>query len=167
MPACGVHPGVAAVVAAGAERGIVVEPDEHAAGSRTAEDAAAAIGCPLGAIVKSLVFRVDDEVVVALVSGPNRLQEPALARAAGGQQAGRVDAKAVREATGFPVGGVPPFGHRTALRVFVDEDLLAFDRVHAAAGTPATTFGITPPELVAATGGVVTRLGGSGRAERA
>lgn len=167
MPACGVHPGVAAVVATGAERGVVVEPDEHAAGSHTAEEAAAAIGCPLGAIVKSLVFRVDDEVVVALVSGPNRLDEAALARAAGGREAGRVDAKAVREATGFPVGGVPPFGHRTPLRVFVDEDLLGFDRVHAGGGTPGTTFGISPSDLVAATEGVVTRLGASGRVERA
>ena len=158
MPACGVQPGVAAVVAAGAERGVVVEPDEHAAGSHTASDAAEAIGCPLGAIVKSLVFRVDDEVVVALVSGPNRLDEGALARAAGGREAARVDAKAVREATGFPVGGVPPFGHRTALRVFVDEDLLAFDRVYAGAGTPGTTFAIAPAELVAATAGVVTKL---------
>ena len=152
------HPGVAAVVAAGAERGVAVEPDEHAAGSRTAADAAAAIGCPLGAIVKSLVFRVDDEVVVALVSGANSLDEPALARAAGGEGARRVDAATVREATGFPVGGVPPFGHRTELRVFVDEDLLAFDRVFAAAGTPATTFGVAPADLVAATGGVVATL---------
>jgi prolyl-tRNA editing enzyme YbaK/EbsC (Cys-tRNA(Pro) deacylase) len=153
-----VHPGVAAVVAAGADRGVVVEPDEHAAGSRTAVDAADAIGCPLGAIVKSLVFRVDDEVVVALVSGANSLDEPALAAVAGGREAGRVDATTVRDATGFPVGGVPPFGHRTALRVFVDEDLLAFDQVHAAAGTPATTFAVGPQELVAATGGVVATL---------
>ena len=143
MPPCGVHPGVAAVVAAGAERGVVVEPDEHAAGSRTAADAAAAVGCPLGAIVKSLVFRVDDEVVVALVY------------------------LRLRAVTGFAVGGVPPFGHRTGVRVFVDEDLLAFDRVHAAAGTPATTFALAPTELVAATNGVVTRLGASGRAGRA
>jgi Cys-tRNA(Pro) deacylase len=153
-----VHPGVAAVVAAAAERGVAIEPDEHAAGSHTAEDAAAAIGCPLGAIVKSLVFRVDGEVVVALVSGPDRLDEAALARAAGGRTAARVDAKGVREATGFPVGGVPPFGHRTPLRVFVDEDLLAFDVVHAGAGTPGTTFAITPADLLAATGGVVARL---------
>ena len=158
MPPCGVHPGVAAVVAAGAERGLVVQPDEHAAGSRTAADAAAAIGCPLGAIVESLVFRVDDEVVVALVSGANSLDEAALAAVAGGREAGRVDADAVREATGFPVGGVPPFGHRSDLRVFVNEDLLGFDRVHAAAGTPATTFAVAPEDLVAATAGVVTRL---------
>jgi Cys-tRNA(Pro) deacylase len=151
------------VVAAGAERGVAVEPDEHARGSRTAQDAAAAIGCPLGAIVKSLVFRVDDEVVVALVSGANRLDEGALARAAGGREAGRVDATTVRDVTGFPVGGVPPFGHRSELRVFVDEDLLAFDTVHAAAGTPATTFAVAPADLVAASGGTVTRLGASVR----
>ena len=64
----------------------------------------------------------------------------------------------MREATGFPVGGVPPFGHRSTRRVFVDEDLLAHDRVHAAAGTPATTFAVAPADLVAATRGVVTRL---------
>jgi len=96
--------------------------------------------------------------VVALVSGANTLDEAALARFAGGEDAGRVDADTVREATGFTVGGVPPFGHRSELRVFVDEDLLAFDRVHAAAGTPATTFGAAPADLVTATGGVVARL---------
>ena len=79
-------------------------------------------GVEVGQIVKSLIFAVDGEVVVAYVSGANQLAEKKLAAAAGGAKAGRVDADAVRQATGYPIGGVPPFGHATPLRVFVDED---------------------------------------------
>lgn len=120
--------------------------------------AAADLGVGIGAIVKSLVFAVDDEVVIALVSGPNRLDEHKLAVAAGGERAGRMDANTARAATGFPIGGVPPFGHRQALRVFVDEDLLGYDEVWAAAGTPNVNFGIAPDELVRASRGSVCDL---------
>lgn len=138
--------------------GLEIRPREFADGTRTAADAAAAIGVELGQIVKSLVFGVDDEVVVALVSGDNMLDEGRLATAAGGSAAHRVDAETVRSATGYPVGGVPPFGHAETLRTFVDEDLLRFEEVWAAAGTPHHNFAIATTDLVRVTGGDVCRL---------
>jgi Cys-tRNA(Pro) deacylase len=152
------HKNVRAVVEAGRILGVSVRPREFSESTRTAADAALAIGVDLGQIVKSLVFSVDGEVVVALVSGDNLLDEDKLAKAAGGTSARREDADTVREATGFPVGGVPPFGHREPLRMFVDEDLLQYDEVWAAAGTPHVNFALTPDELVRATRPVVTDL---------
>jgi Cys-tRNA(Pro) deacylase len=153
-----VHRNVKAVVEAGKALGVDVHPKEFPDSTRSAADAALAIGVDLGQIVKSLVFGVDGEVVVALVSGDNLLDERKLAACAGGQQAWREDADTVREATGFPVGGVPPFGHREPLRVFIDEDLLEFEELWAAAGTAHVNFAITPSALVKATGGIVCDL---------
>ena len=153
-----VHRNVRAVVEAGKALGVDVHPREYVDGTRTAADAALAIGVDLGQIVKSLVFCVDGEVVVALVCGDNRLDEAKLARAAGGQDAWREDPETVRDATGFPIGGVPPFGHSTALRVFIDLDLLQYDVVWAAAGTPHNNFAISPADLVRATNGATTDL---------
>jgi len=119
-------------------------------GTRTAEDAATAVGCHVAQIVKSLVFVVDDDPVVALVGGADRLDERKLAAAAGGTSARRADADEVRSATGYAVGGVPPFGHATPLRCFVDDALLAHDVVWAAAGTPTHVFASEPHALVAA-----------------
>ena len=145
-----------------AERlGLRIEPIAFADGTRTAADAAAAIGVPVGAIVKSLVFGVDDRVVLALVSGANQLNEARLAAAAGGVASHRVDADTVRSATGFPVGGVPPFGHATDLPAFLDEDLLDHDVVWAAADTPHVNFAVRPAELVRATGAAVCPLAAS------
>ena len=152
------HRNVARVVDAGRELGISVEPVEFPEGTKTAADAAAAIGCDVGQIVKSLIFAVDGEVVLAYVSGANQLDEAKLASAAGGATCGRVDADAVRAATGFPIGGVPPFGHSTALRVFIDPDLLQYDEIWAAAGTWTDVFALTPADLVEASGGLVTDL---------
>ncbi len=152
------HRNVRQVVGAGKALGVDVHAREFAGGTRTAADAAAAIGVELGQIVKSLVFGVDGEVVVALVSGENLLDESKLARAAGAERAWREDADTVRETTGYPLGGVPPFGHREPLRVFVDEDLLGFDELWAAAGTPNANFPITPADLLRATGGTVCDL---------
>lgn len=152
------HRNVARVTAAAEAAGLAIEPREFGESTRTAADAAAAIGVPVGAIVKSLVFGVGDEVVVALVSGDNALDEAKLATAAGGREAHRVDADAVRAATGYPVGGVPPFAHATDLRVFVDEDLLRYDEVWAAAGTPHVNFAAAPEDLVRVTGGEVADL---------
>lgn len=152
------HPNVERVVAAGRELGLEIEPRSFPEGTRTAQEAADAIGVELGQIVKSLIFGVDGEVVLAYVSGVNRLDEKLLAAAAGGSRCERVDADAVRKATGFPIGGVPPFGHSTQLRVFIDPDLLQFDEVWAAAGTWHDVFGIEPHRLVEASGGVVTVL---------
>lgn len=154
------HRNARAVADAAAVLGLTVEIREFPDGTRTAADAARAIGVSEGQIVKSLIFRLDGEVVVALVSGPNRLDEARLAAAAGtpGLAVDRVDAATVREATGYPIGGVPPFGHTRALATYVDEDLLTFDEVWAAAGTPRHVFRVTPDDLVRATGGVVAGL---------
>ena len=152
------HRNVTRVVEAGAARGIAVEPLRFPEGTKTAVDAAAAIGCDVGQIVKSLVFAVDGEMVLAYVSGSNQLDESKLAEAAGGLRCSRVDADAVRTATGFPIGGVPPFGHATHLRVFVDPDLLRYDEVWAAAGTWHDVFAIAPQALVEASEGDVVDL---------
>jgi Cys-tRNA(Pro) deacylase len=152
------HPNVARVVGAGADRGIDIVPRSFPEGTKTALDAAAAIGVDVGQIVKSLIFAVDGEVVLAYVSGANQLDEKKLAAAAGGMKCARVDADTVREVTGFPIGGVPPFGHKTHLRVFIDPDLLQWPEVWAAAGTWNDVFGIEPHKLVEASGGVVTDL---------
>lgn len=152
------HPNVDRVVAAARERGLDIEPQAFPDGTRTAQEAADAIGVELGQIVKSLIFGVDGELVLAYVSGANQLDESKLAIAAGGLTCQRVDADAVRSATGFPIGGVPPFGHTTHLRIFIDPDLLQFDEVWAAAGTWHDVFGIEPHKLVEASGGAVTDL---------
>ena len=153
-----VHRNVQRVIDAGRELGVEVVPQQFPEGAKTAADAAAAIGCGVGQIVKSLIFGVDDELVLAYVSGSNMLDEHKLAVAAGGSKCQRVDADAVRTATGFPIGGVPPFGHLTALRVFIDPDLLQYDEVWAAAGTWHDVFGIKPHQLVEASEGLVTDL---------
>jgi Cys-tRNA(Pro) deacylase len=152
------HPNVRRVVDAGRELGVDIRPRRFPEGTKTAADAAAAIGVDVGQIVKSLVFAVDGRVVLAYVSGVNQLDEAKLAAAAGGERCRRVDADVVREATGYPIGGVPPFGHRTQLPVFVDPDLLRHEEVWAAAGTWNDVFGIEPDRLVRASGGVVTDL---------
>jgi Cys-tRNA(Pro) deacylase len=153
-----VHPNVVRVVAAAKERGLDIVTKRFPEGTKTAADAAAAIGVTVGQIVKSLVFGVDGEIVMALVSGSNQLDEKKLAAAAGGAKCARVDADAVRDATGYPIGGVPPFGHSTQLRVFVDPDLLQYDEVWAAAGTWNDNFGAAPADIVRVAGGVVTDL---------
>jgi prolyl-tRNA editing enzyme YbaK/EbsC (Cys-tRNA(Pro) deacylase) len=152
------HPTVARVVEAAAAAGLTVEPAEFPEGTRTAEDAARAIGCTVGQIVKSLVFTVDGSPALALVSGSNRLDEAALARALGGAAVGRADADLVRSATGFAIGGVPPFGHAGPLPTAVDEDLLGYDELWAAAGTPRHVIPLTPGDLVRITGGTVAAL---------
>jgi Cys-tRNA(Pro) deacylase len=158
-----VHANTRRVIQAGETLGVAVEPREFPEGTRTAADAAAAIGCALGQIVKSLVFTVDGETVVALVSGDNQLDVVKLGAAAGSTaKAKRADADTVRAATGFPIGGVPPFGHSTDLPVFVDADLLQYDVVWAAAGTPHTVFAVGPGDLVGATRGVVSDIASAG-----
>ena len=152
------HPNVERVLAAAAERGLDIAPRRFPDGTKTAADAAAAIGVDVGQIVKSLIFGVDGQVVLAYVSGANQLDEKKLAAAAGGTKCARVDADTVREATGFPIGGVPPFGHTTHLQVFIDPDLLQYDEVWAAAGTWHDVFAIAPAKLVEVAGAVVCDL---------
>ena len=153
-----IHPNVVRVMEAARERGLEITTKRFPEGTKTAADAAAAIGVSVGQIVKSLVFGVDTEIVMALVSGSNQLDEKKLALAAGGAKCSRVDADAVRAATGYPIGGVPPFGHSTQLGVFVDPDLLQYDEVWAAAGTWNDVFGAAPADIVRVAGGVVTDL---------
>ena len=156
------HRNAAAVTEAGRALGLDVHVVEYTAeGARTALDAAAAIGVDVGQIVKSLVFAVGDpddrshgEPVVALVCGDDQLDEARLANAAGVEGAWRIDAKAVREATGFAVGGIPPFGHATPMRVFADRRLGRFDEVWAAAGTPSHVFAVEVTALVERTGAI-------------
>jgi prolyl-tRNA editing enzyme YbaK/EbsC (Cys-tRNA(Pro) deacylase) len=152
------HPNVVRVIDAGAARGLTITIRRFPEGTKTAQDAANAIGVAVGQIVKSLIFAVDGEVVLAYVSGSNLLDERKLARAAGGARCSRIDADAVRQVTGFPIGGVPPFGHATSLRVFIDPDLLQYDEVWAAAGTWYDVFALAPDQLVEASGGLVTDL---------
>ena len=154
----GIHANIQRVIDAAALLGLDIEPRTFPDGTRTAQEAADAIGVELGQIVKSLIFGVDGEVVLAYVSGSNQLDESKLADAAGGAMCQRVDAEVVRSTTGFPIGGVPPFGHTTPLRIFIDPDLLQYDEVWAAAGTWHDVFGIDPQKLVEASGGVITDL---------
>jgi len=126
-------------------------------GTRTAEDAARAIGCRLGQIVKSLVFVAAGRPVVALVSGENRLDPARLADLAG-RPVAKADAETTRDSTGFAIGGVPPFGHASALPVFVDRDLLQFPVVWAAAGRPDAVFAIEPERLLQLSQGAVADL---------
>lgn len=116
-------------------------------GTKTARDAARAIGCEVGQIVKSLVFIADESPVLALTSGANRVDEARLAQLAGTARARRASPEEARAATGFAVGGTPPFGHPDPVRTFLDRDLLGFEEVWAAAGSPDAVFRIGPEEL--------------------
>ena len=152
------HPNVARVTDAARAAGVEISVERFPEGTRTAADAARAVGCEVGQIVKSLVFMADDRPIVALVSGANRVDLARLARATGAAEARRADGDEARAATGFAIGGVPPFGHATQVSVLVDRDLFAYDRVWAAAGLPDAVFAITPAELVGASGGDVADI---------
>ncbi len=152
------HPNVERVVVAAGDAGLRIDVERFPAGTRTAEDAARAVGCDVAQIVKSLVFVADDQPVVALVSGANRLDPRRLANVLEAGEARRADGDEARDATGYAIGGVPPFGHRMALPVIIDSDLLAHDRVWAAAGLPDAVFAIAPDDLVRASGGRVAEI---------
>jgi prolyl-tRNA editing enzyme YbaK/EbsC (Cys-tRNA(Pro) deacylase) len=137
--------------------GLDLEVRRFPEGTRTAEDAARAIGCEVGQIVKSLVFTAGGRPVVALVSGANRLDPDRFAAVAGGET-GKADAELVRAATGYAIGGVPPFGHASSLPVFMDRDLERYDVVWAAAGRPDAVFPISPSRLAELSGASVAEL---------
>lgn len=132
-----------------------VEVRRFPEGTKTAADAARAIGCDVGQIVKSLVFMADDEPVLALTSGGNRVDTNRLARLVGASHVRRATPEEARSATGFAVGGTPPFGFPGPVRAFLDRDLLADAEVWAAAGTPDSVFRTTPEELLRTTGAEV------------
>lgn len=129
---------------AGTDFGVTVR--KFPEGTRTATDAARAVGCEVGQIVKSLVFVAGGRPVVALVSGGNRLDEGRFGAVAGTPVA-KADATIARDATGYAIGGVPPFGHATDVPVFMDRDLFGYDSVWAAAGRPDSVFQIRPERL--------------------
>jgi prolyl-tRNA editing enzyme YbaK/EbsC (Cys-tRNA(Pro) deacylase) len=151
------------VQAALAARGFAMQVVEFAATTRTAADAAAAIGCQVEQIAKSLVFRGREtgQPVLVIASGGNRVNERRL-RDLVGEPIEKPDAEYVRERTGFAIGGVPPVGHHEPLTVFIDEDLLAFSEIWAAAGTPNAVFRLDPAELPALTGGRVVAIRAAG-----
>jgi Cys-tRNA(Pro) deacylase len=137
------------VVGALAAAGITTEVKEFAESTRTAEDAAAAIGVTVGQIVKSLVFLSGSQAILALVSGPNRASRQKLAALTGAESVVQPDADTVRRLTGFSIGGIPPVGYSSRLPTFCDPDLLQYSVVWAAAGTPHAVFSISPSQLVA------------------
>jgi len=156
-------PGPAARVRAAAESfGLSVTLRIMPESTRTAEEAAAACGCSVGEIVKSLVFRTRETArpVLLLVSGANRVDE-ALAAAAIGEAIERPNAAFVREVTGYAIGGIPPLAHSTPLATWFDRDLLAYDRVWAAAGTPNAVFAVDPKALCRAIGAEVIAMTGT------
>jgi prolyl-tRNA editing enzyme YbaK/EbsC (Cys-tRNA(Pro) deacylase) len=132
--------------------GLDPEVTEFPEGTRTAADAARAIGCQVGQIVKSLVFVAGTEPFIALTSGANRADTEVLAELMGGRPVRRADPEEARAATGFAIGGTPPVGHPRKLRMLCDRDLLEHDVVWAAAGTPHSVFPIAPAELLRVTG---------------
>jgi len=128
--------------------GIDAQVREFPQGTRTAQDAANAVGCEVGQIVKSLIFRAQDgRGVLALTSGANRVDEARLV-ALLGQPVGKADADFVRETTGFAIGGVPPLAHAQPMLTLIDEDLMGYALLWAAAGTPSTVFALTPQDLL-------------------
>jgi len=127
--------------------------------TRSAAEAAQAIGCRVEQIAKSLVFKGQrtGTPILVIASGPNRVKEKVVGELIG-DALGKADADFVREQTGFVIGGVPPIGHQEKLAVFIDEDLLQYEEIWAAAGTPNAVFKLTPADLVTMTGGKVIRV---------
>ena len=133
--------------------GLSIDVRRFPDGTRTAADAARAVNCEVGQIVKSLVFVADGEPFLALTSGANRADVGKLAGLVGASEVRRASPEGARAATGFAIGGTPPFGHPAPLRVLVDRDLLAYEEVWAAAGAPDAVFELSPEELLRVSGG--------------
>jgi prolyl-tRNA editing enzyme YbaK/EbsC (Cys-tRNA(Pro) deacylase) len=142
-----------------AVRGLALHVIELAQSTRTSPEAAAAVGCDVGQIVKSIVFRAkeSDRVVLVLTSGANRVNERAVA-ALLGEPLAKADADFVRHRTGFVIGGVAPVGHREPPVTYLDEDLMQYAEIWAAAGTPNALFKLTPHDLLAVTGAHVAQV---------
>lgn len=147
------------VQAALAAAGFDFQVREFPASTRTSAEAAAAIGCAVAQIAKSLIFRAADSgrCVLVMASGANRVDEKAVARLLG-EKLARADADFVRDKTGFAIGGVPPVGHREAPVCFIDAGLMNLEEIWAAAGTPNAVFRLTPAALVTLTGGRVAAV---------
>ncbi len=141
------------------ETGLKLTVQEFADSTRTAQEAADRVGCEIGQIVKSLVFRgsTTGRPILVLTSGANRVDEKRLS-AYVSEPIERADAEFVREVTGFAIGGVPPVGHAQALNTFLDEDLMGHQTIWAAAGTPNAVFELTPGELKRLTHGKIVQV---------
>ena len=140
-----------ALIAAGVATTIV----EYDVPARTSAEAAAVLGCTVGQIAKSLVFKsASGAPVLVIASGAHRVDEAKIAALAG-ETIGKADAAFVRTATGYAIGGIPPLAHATRPRTFIDRNLLAYETVYAAGGTPHAMFPITPEELVRVAEGTV------------
>ena len=140
------------------EIGLNLEIHHFPDGTRTSADAAAAVGCELSAIAKSLVFMADERPVVAILSGDHRLDPGKLAKAAGAARARRASLDEAREATGYAAGGTPAFGYPKPLPVFLDTGLRRHDEVWSAAGTPTTVYPIRLADLMEASGAQLADL---------
>ncbi len=138
--------------------GVTVDVRRFPAGTRTAPDAARAVGCEVGQIVKSLVFVADGTPLIALTSGANRADPSRLADLVGAREVRTATPEEAREATGFAIGGTPPFGHPRRLRILMDSDLPQYEVLWAAAGAPDAVFPITPEDLQRATGAEVAEF---------
>ena len=134
------------------QAGFSVVAEQFPEGTRTAKDAAAAVGCELAQIVKSLVFVHEENPYLVLASGKNRVDESLVAEVMGIKSLSIASPEQVRKATGFAIGGTPPFGHPTAIPTILDKDLLVYETIWAAAGTPDTCF---PQDLKKITSAVV------------
>lgn len=153
------HPSAQRVQNALNDLGYTGQIMELEASTRTAVEAAQAAGCEVGQIVKSLVFRLEPsgDAVLVLVSGPNRVHEKHLGHLLGGTLV-RADAEWVREISGFAIGGIPPVGHKNIIKTYMDEDLLQYETVWAAAGTPNAVFPIEPHMLLRISGAQVVNV---------
>lgn len=136
------------VVDTATRHGLGIEVLEFPDETRTAVDAAEAVGCQVDQIVKSMIFDADGEVILALTSGIHQVDPIALAKLAGVDRCGRADPDRVRATTGYAIGGVPPFGHHNPVRTWIDPHLLTFDEIWGAAGTPRHVFAIAPSTLL-------------------
>jgi Cys-tRNA(Pro) deacylase len=139
--------------------GFASEVVELADSTRTAKEAAQAVGCQIAQIVKSLIFRGKEsgKPILVLASGSNRVNEKRLGELAG-EKIEKADAQFVRQHTGYTVGGVPPLGHVEQIRTFIDQDLLGYEEIWAAAGTPFAVFRLSPADLEKMTGGEIVSI---------
>jgi prolyl-tRNA editing enzyme YbaK/EbsC (Cys-tRNA(Pro) deacylase) len=141
--------------------GLSLDVIELPASTRTSQEAAQAIGCQVGQIAKSIIFKsqTNNRPIMVIASGPNRVNEGTIGDLVG-ETIGKADADFVRQHTGFVIGGVPPLAHTEQLETFIDQDLLQYPEIWAAAGTPHAVFRLTPGDLLRMTPGKVIKVTG-------